>query len=180
MPSRSARSTATATPELNINRLTVKNTDASGMLINANTSAVTNFTRFDKVAFSSGTGTQLLQIYAPTLYLSSNGCTFDGSTTYAVKLASTVASGTGPRALFGNATCANNDATTGLCATSEKKDNANSDADGIADSPDLSTRTKGAPSCSSSAPPSRTPPGRWWGSRRQGSTGTTSLTTRPT
>ena len=49
-------STATATPKLNINGLTVKNTDASGMLINANRAAgVTTFTRFDKVAFSNGT-----------------------------------------------------------------------------------------------------------------------------
>ena len=105
------------------------------MWINANTGAVTTFTEFDKVAFSSGTGTQLLQIYAPTLYLASNGCTFDGSTTYAVKLTGNgTGSGAGPRALFGNATCATNDATSGLCATSEKSDD-DANNDGVPDHP---------------------------------------------
>ena len=126
-------STSTAAPTLNINGLAVKNTDASGMLVNANTGASTTFTSFDKVAFSSGTagaGTALLNINASTLYLAANGCTFDGSTTYAVKL--TAVGTSNPRALFGNATCATNDATTGLCATSEKKDD-DSDNNGIPD-----------------------------------------------
>ena len=126
-------STATAAPTLNINGLAVKNTDASGMLVNANTGANTTFTRFDGVAFSSGTagaGTALLNINASTLYLAANGCTFDGSTTYAVKL--TAVGTSNPRALFGNATCATNDATTLLCATSEKKDD-DGDNDGIPD-----------------------------------------------
>jgi hypothetical protein len=125
-------STSTAAPTLNINGLAVQNTDANGMLINANTGALTTFTEFDKVAFSSGTAgasTALLNINAATLYLASNGCTFDGSTTYAVKLTAVGASN--PRALFGNATCATNDAT-GLCATSEKKDD-DSNNDGIPD-----------------------------------------------
>lgn len=128
-------SSAAAAPALNISSLAVQNTDSNGMWINANTGAVTTFTEFDNLAFSSGTGTQLLQIYASTLYLSSNGCTFDGSTTYAVKLTGNgTGSGAGPRALFGNATCATNDATTGLCATSEKSDD-DTNNDGVADHP---------------------------------------------
>ena len=128
-------SAAAAAPNLNINGLSVQNTDSNGMWINANTGAVTTFTQFDKVAFSSGTGTQLLQIYAPTLYLSSNGCTFDGSTTVAVKLTGNgTGSGAGPRALFGNATCATNDSTSGLCATSEKSDD-DANNDGVPDHP---------------------------------------------
>ena len=123
-------SAAAAAPALNINGLTVQNTDANGMWINANTGAVTTFTEFDNINFSGGTGPQLLQIYASTLYLSSNGCTFDGSTTYAVKL---VGNGTNQtRALFGAATCAAN--TSGICATSEKSDD-DANNDGIADSP---------------------------------------------
>jgi len=128
-------SAAAAAPNLSINGLTVQNTDSNGMWVNANTGAATTFTQFDKVAFSSGTGTQLLQIYAPTLYLSSNGCTFDGSTTYAVKLTGNgTGSGAGPRALFGNASCATNDSTSGLCATSEKSDD-DANNDGVADHP---------------------------------------------
>jgi fibronectin-binding autotransporter adhesin len=127
-------STATAAPALNINGLAVKNTDSNGMYINANSGASTTFTKFDNVAFSSGTAgatTALLNINGSSLYLNSNGCTFDASTTYAVKL--TAVGSTNPRALFGNATCATNDATTGLCATSEKKDD-DSNNDGIPDS----------------------------------------------
>ena len=122
-------STAAAAPELNINGLTVKNTDSNGMWINANSGAVTTFTEFDKIAFSSGTGTQLLKVNAATLYLSSNGCTFDGSTTVAIALTSSATgSASGPRLMFGNATCATNDPTTHLCATTEKTDNdANND-----------------------------------------------------
>ena len=123
-------STAAAAPNLNITTLAVQNTDGNGMWINANASAVTTFTAFDKIAFTGGTGTQLLQINASVLYLSSNGCSFDGSTTYAVKL---VGDGTNQaRALFGAATCATN--TSGICATSEKSDD-DANNDGIADSP---------------------------------------------
>ena len=125
-------STATATPTLNISNLTVKNMDSNGMWINANTSATTTFSRFDQIAFGSGTGNQLLNVSASSLYLSSNGCTFDNSTTYAIKLSSTATSGTGPRLLFGDATCATNDPTTGLCAIGEKQDNEDAAHDGQA------------------------------------------------
>ena len=124
-------STKGSTPNLNINGLTVANTDSHGMWVNVYTStpgaAVTTFTEFDKVAFSSGTGTStaLLNINASTLYLSSNGCTFDNSTTYAVMLTSTAATGAmGPRALFGNATCNSSG-----CTSTLKKDD---DSDGTA------------------------------------------------
>ena len=124
-----------ATPTLNINGLTVQNTDTNGMWINANTGATTTFTRFDKLAFGSGTGTQLLQIYAPSLFLTANGCTFDSSATYAVKLTGNgTGSGAGPRAVFGNATCGTNDPTSGLCATSQKSDD-DADNNGVADHP---------------------------------------------
>jgi hypothetical protein len=119
-------STATAAPHLNINGLAIKNTDSNGMWINAVSGSATTFTRFDEVAFSNGTGTALLNVSASSLYLSSNGCTFDGSTTYAIKLTSTAGSGMGPRLLFGNATCATNDSS-GLCAASEKKDDDTGD-----------------------------------------------------
>ncbi len=133
-------STTTATPTLNLNGLTVTRTDANGMSINANTSAVTTFTRFDSVAFkdgTSGSGSTLLKIYAPTLYLASNGCSFDAnltaSTTYAVTLTGNgTGSGAGPRALFGSATCASN--SSGICATTEKSDD-DSGSDGVADHP---------------------------------------------
>jgi hypothetical protein len=127
-------STGTATPTLNITSLAVQGTDTNGMWINANASATTTFTRFDGIAFSNGTGTQLLQIYAPTLYLASNGCTFDGSTTYAIALTGNgTGAGAGPRAVFGDATCATK-AASGLCATSEKLDD-DANNDGVADHP---------------------------------------------
>jgi hypothetical protein len=87
------------------------------MYINTVSGSSTTFTRFDKIAFSSGTGTQLLKIAAPTLYLASTGCTFDagvatGTTTYAVTLAGNGSTGspdtTETRAVFGGTTCANN------------------------------------------------------------------------
>ncbi|MFL5307497.1 MAG: LamG domain-containing protein, partial [Polyangia bacterium] len=62
-----------ATPTLNISGLTVTGLDSHGMWINANTGATTTFTEFDNLAFSNGTGTQLLSIYAPTLNLASQG-----------------------------------------------------------------------------------------------------------
>jgi Concanavalin A-like lectin/glucanases superfamily len=110
-------SVASAMPTLNVSGLAVQNTDTNGMQINANTSAVTTFTGFDNIAFSSGTGTRLLQIYGKTLYLTSNGCTFDAgtttaTTTYAVTLAGNGYTGspdtTETRAIFGGTTCANN------------------------------------------------------------------------
>ena len=123
-------STSTASPTLNINTLSVQNVDTNGVQINASggasTGASTTFTQFDKVSFGAGASgtTALLNIFASSLYLVSNGCTFGSGSTYAVQMTSEAASSaTGPRALFGNATCATNDATTGLCATSEKHDN---------------------------------------------------------
>jgi hypothetical protein len=109
--------TSTAAPTLNVSGLAVQNTDGNGMRINVDPSSVTTFTRFDNLAFSSGTGTRFLQIYAKTLYLSSNGCSFDsgvttGTTTYAVTLAGNGYAGspdaTETRAMFGGTTCANN------------------------------------------------------------------------
>jgi outer membrane protein assembly factor BamB len=104
-------STASARPTLNITGLKVKNTDTNGMRINGNASAITTFSRFDNIAFSNGTGTRLLQIYASSLFLSSNGCTFDagaasGTTTYNVTLAGDGTSNGETRALFGGSSCA--------------------------------------------------------------------------
>ena len=45
------------------------------MRINANTAAVTTFTRFDNIAFTAGT-TRFLNVYATSLYLPSSGCSF--------------------------------------------------------------------------------------------------------
>ena len=106
-------STATATPVLNITGLGVKNPDTNGMYINAVAGSSTTFTRFDNLAFSGGTGSQLLQIYGTSLYLVSNGCTFDsgfttGTTTKAVKLAGNGTADGETRAVFGGTTCANN------------------------------------------------------------------------
>jgi hypothetical protein len=98
-----------ATPTLNITGLAIQNTDTDGMWINAHTSATTTFTRFDNIAFSSGTGSQLLQIYAPSLYLTSSGCSFDSgvaaSTTYTVRLTGNGTAGGETRAIFGGSTC---------------------------------------------------------------------------
>jgi hypothetical protein len=110
-------STGTATPVLNIDGLNVRNTAANGMYINTVSGSSTTFTRFDNIAFSSGTGTQLLRISAATLYLTSSGCTFDagvatGTTTFAVTLTGNGSTGTPDatetRAFFGATTCADN------------------------------------------------------------------------
>ncbi|HXJ19970.1 MAG TPA: LamG-like jellyroll fold domain-containing protein [Polyangia bacterium] len=123
-------SSSAAAPELDINGLSVQYTDTNGMQVNASggawTHASTTFTQFDQVAFGAGAGAgtqnQLLNVFASSLYLTSTGCTFGSGSTYAVKLTSEASSGTGPRLLFANATCATNDSTTGLCASSEKQD----------------------------------------------------------
>jgi hypothetical protein len=120
-------SAATSTPTLNISGLAVKNTDTNGMWINANTGSVTTFTNFNNLAFSNGTaGGNLLQIYATSLNLVSNGCTFDASTTYTVKLVGdgfTVGSeSTQTRALFGGATCS-----AGNCQANKSDDDSNND-----------------------------------------------------
>jgi hypothetical protein len=119
-------STATATPTVNISGLAIKNTDTNGLNINQNTSASTTITRLDNVAFSSGTGTCLLQIYATSLSLTSTGCTFDASASYAVKL---TGNGGTTRALFGGALCPSS-----LCASSNKSDD-DANNDGVADHP---------------------------------------------
>lgn len=117
-----------AAPTLNITGLAVKNTTANGMRINGNgtgtTTATTTFTNFNNIAFSNGTaGGTLLQIYAPSLALVSNGCTFDASTTYTVKAIgdgfTAGVESTQTRALFASATC-----TAGDC-WGTKSDNEN-------------------------------------------------------
>jgi hypothetical protein len=130
-------STSTATPVLSISGLSVKNTDTNGMYVNAVAGSTTTLTQFDNIAFSSGTGARLLQIYAPTLLLESNGCSFDagasvGTTTKNVTLRGDGNSGTSTetRALFGNATCLNGP-TYSLCETYDDDDD--SGADGVGD-----------------------------------------------
>ena len=128
-------STSTATPTLNITGLAVKNTDTNGMYVNAVAGSTTTFTRFDNIAFSGGTGTRLLQIYAPTLYLVSNGCSFDsgassGTTTSNVTLRGD-GSATETRAVFGGATCLNgSNPTYALCEANDDDDDANNDGIG--------------------------------------------------
>ena len=124
-------STAWARPTLNISGLRVQNTDTNGMWINANTSAVTTFTRFDNIAFSAGTGAQLLQIYSNTLYLASSGCTFDAgvtaTTTNSVRLTGNGTADGETRIVFGGSTCASNVAS---CQASKADDDANNDGVG--------------------------------------------------
>jgi Concanavalin A-like lectin/glucanases superfamily len=127
-------STASATPTLNISGLAVQNTDSNGMWIGATTAAAPTFTKFDNIAFSKGTGTQLLQIRASSLYLSSSGCSFDSgvaaTTTYSVALAGDGTSNGETRAVFGGSTCASNVAS---CQASKSDDDAN--GDGVGDNP---------------------------------------------
>jgi hypothetical protein len=127
--------TATATPTLNITGLAVKNTDTSGMYVNAVSGSTTTFTRFDNIAFSGGAGAHLLQIYAPTLYLVANGCSFDagaasGTTTSNVTLRGD-GSATETRAIFGGATClTGTNPTYTLCEANDDDDDANNDGIG--------------------------------------------------
>ncbi|HXI58344.1 MAG TPA: LamG domain-containing protein, partial [Polyangia bacterium] len=130
--------TPTSTPTLNITGLQVKNTTANGMYINTDTSSVTTFTRFDNIAFSVGASTAAnnynLRIYAPSLYLTSNGCTFDNgvSATVAnnVKLTGNGTADGETRIMFGNATCASDKAS---CEAYDADDD--SAADGVGDNP---------------------------------------------
>jgi len=125
-------STSTARPTLNITGLAVKNTDTNGMWINADTSAVTTFTRFDNIAFTNGNGSYHLQVYATGLFITSNGCTFDAgvaaTTTFSVKLTGNGYTGTPDttqtRAIFGGATCASNVTS---CQASKSDDDSNND-----------------------------------------------------
>ena len=141
-------STATASPTLNISALAVSKTDANGMWIGFNAAADTTFSEFDNIAFSSGTsGGTLLKIVANTLYLTSKGCTFDGSagtgtTKYAVTLIGNGSSGssTETRAVFGGSKCATNwavSASDSTCAATSKSDDDNESGggNGVSDSP---------------------------------------------
>jgi hypothetical protein len=127
---------ATATPTLTITGLQVKNTTSNGMYINSVAGSSTTFNRFDNIAFSGGTGSRLLQIYASSLYLASNGCSFDagattGTTTKNVTLRGD-GSATETRAVFGNATCLNgSNPTYSLCEANDDDDD--STGDGIGD-----------------------------------------------
>jgi Concanavalin A-like lectin/glucanases superfamily len=129
---------ATATPTVNISGLQVKNTTSNGMYINSVVGSSTTFNRFDNIAFSGGTGSRLLQIYASSLYLVSNGCSFDagatsGTTTKNVTLRGD-GSATETRAMFGNATCLNGSSPTySLCEANDDDDD--STGDGIGDTP---------------------------------------------
>jgi hypothetical protein len=120
-------SSAGATPTVNVTGLAVQNVDSNGLWINANAGATTTFTNFNNIAFSNGAAAgNLLQIYAPALNLVSNGCSFDASTTYTVKLAgdgfSAGAEFTQTRALFGGATCS-----AGSCQATKSDDDPNND-----------------------------------------------------
>ena len=172
-----------ATPTLNISSLAVKNTDANGMRINGagatNTTATTTFASFDNIAFNNGTtgvGSTYLHIYAPTLYLTANACTFGASEAAgtlpasAVRLAGDGTSTGETRAVFGRATCAatKTDGTTTLCVTSWKSDD-DGDENGIGNTPlsdgavvqfsraadsNLTGTSKASPSLPSTGPPS--------------------------
>ncbi|MEA2696950.1 MAG: hypothetical protein QOI66_1221 [Myxococcales bacterium] len=127
--------TPVATPTLNITGLNVRDTDGNGMDINVDHAAITTFTRFDNIAFTNGagaTGTNCnLQIYATSLFLAANGCSFDsGVTATVVNNVKLTGNGTGDgetRATFGNATCAS--ATT--CEAYDSDDD--STLDGVGD-----------------------------------------------
>jgi hypothetical protein len=136
-------SSATATPVLNINGLAVKNTGVNGMNIDSVTGSATTFTRFDGLAFSSSSTTNdaiQLQIKANTLYLASNGCTFDmtgmtssgGANHYTnVKLTGD-GTGTGEtRAVFGSTTCKDTSGASATCESYDVDDDA--DTDGVGD-----------------------------------------------
>jgi len=138
-------STSSVTPTLNVSGLAVQGTNG-GMQIGASTSATTTFTKFDNIAFSSGTGAQYLLLNSKSLFLSSSGCSFDsalatGATTKAV---TAVGDGTGngeTRAIFGGTRCATNwalSASDSVCSTGAKSDD-DSDNNGIADSGTSST-----------------------------------------
>lgn len=138
-------STSSVTPVVNISGLAVKNT-TDGMQIGASTSATTTFTQFDNVAFSGGTGSQYLLLNAKTLFLSSNGCSFDsgsvtGGTTKAVVAAGDGTGNGETRAVFGSTRCATNwalSASDSVCGTGAKTDD-DSDNNGVADSGTAST-----------------------------------------
>src|SRR5258708_10796946 len=128
------RATPAATPTLNITGLNVRDTDATGRHITVDDAVSTTFTRFDNVAFSHGAGTGVgnynLQVYATSLYLTANGCSFDAGVAATVeKNVKLTGNGTGDgetRIMFGNATCASS--TTGEADGSD--DDSGDDATG--------------------------------------------------
>jgi hypothetical protein len=138
----SVGSTASARPTLNITGLTVQDTNASGMRINVDPSAITAFTRFDNLVFLSGT-TTYLNIHATSLYLTSSGSRF-GITTGGVSdgtlpTNNVVLTGNGTadgetRIIFGTATCAAARTTAGYCQDSWASDD-DPDNDGIGNTP---------------------------------------------
>ena len=135
-------STSTATPTLNINGLNVSGTDTNGMYINSYGAAgpVTTFTKFDSLHFSAGvntSGATLLRIYATSLYLTSNGSSFNRNnmhaTSYNVKLTGDNSSANGEtRAIFGNTTCTSNANASETCESNDSDNDSTND--GVADS----------------------------------------------
>ncbi len=125
-------SSASATPTVNVSGLAVQNA-AGGMQIGFNTSSSPTVTRLNNVAFTNGSGSQLLLISAKTLFLSSKGCSFDAgvtaTTTKSVKVAGNGTADGETRAVFGGATCASGT----TCQASKSDDDANND--GIGDNP---------------------------------------------
>jgi hypothetical protein len=134
-------STVSATPTVNISGLTVKNTNG-GMQIGATTGATTTITQFDNLKFSGGSGSQYLLINAKSMYLTSNGCSFDaglatGATTTAVTVAGNGTADGETRAIFGGTTCATNwalSASDTACGTAAKSDD-DANNDGVGDNP---------------------------------------------
>jgi hypothetical protein len=99
-------SSATATPTLNLDGLTITQLASAGMNINSVTGSSTTFTKFDNLTFSGGTGTYQLQIAAGTLALYASGITFDNtSKTKNVKLTDSNGAGNDVRGYFSNTTC---------------------------------------------------------------------------
>ena len=114
----------TATPTLDITGLAVKNTTSNGMYINSVAGSSTTFTNFDNIAFSGGTGSYLLRIYATSLSLYGYGLTFDGSTTSNLKLAGN-GTGDGETRTYFGATC-----TSTPCETYDADDDSEPDGTG--------------------------------------------------
>ncbi|HVV17042.1 MAG TPA: LamG-like jellyroll fold domain-containing protein [Polyangia bacterium] len=125
-------SSASATPTVNVSGLAVQNA-AGGMQIGFSTSASPTVARLDNVAFSNGSGGQLLLVNAKTLFLSSSGCSFDAgvtaTTTNSVRLAGNGTADGETRVVFGGATCASGT----TCQASKADDDANND--GVGDNP---------------------------------------------
>jgi Concanavalin A-like lectin/glucanases superfamily len=131
-------STSSMTPTVNVSALVVKGTNG-GMQIGASKTSTPNITQLDNVAFSAGTGAQYLLIRSASLFLNSNGCTFDAGQSSGGPSKAIVAIGNGgdTRAIFGGTTCAANwyvSSSDTSCTTTAKSDD-DSDNDGVSDSP---------------------------------------------